>query len=242
MHAKIACFFLCAYLATVAAAAGFAADPSIDVSAIYAASQTGAVAKTNIIVSFPASTGGEENVQIYGDWLNLDGVSAYYFTADMDVDCDGVDFQCSGNPDGQSETSFGALDAASVPWYVIPQTFWDAHRDIKPNALGAVICDGKMFYGIFGDTNGDDPEVIGEASLVLAQACFPDENLDGDNGHTPLDVLFRVDIIFGSKVPSGVGKEKIDIGALKTLGDEQVQLLATALSSSGSANSTITNP
>ncbi|KAK0430804.1 fungal chitosanase of glycosyl hydrolase group 75-domain-containing protein [Armillaria borealis] len=255
MHTEIACFFLCAYLATVAAAAGFAADPSIDVSAIYAASHASAVAKTDIIVSFPASTGGEENVQIHGDWLNLDGVSAYYFTAgegisfpllnplnvrsDMDVDCDGVDFQCSGNPDGQSETSFGALDAASVPWYVIPQTFWDAHRDIKPNALGAVICDGKMFYGIFGDTNGDDPEVIGEASLVLAQACFPDENLGGDNGHTPLDVLY---IIFGSKVPSGVGKEKIDIDALKTLGDEQVQLLATALGGSGSDNSTITNP
>ncbi|KAK0229333.1 fungal chitosanase of glycosyl hydrolase group 75-domain-containing protein [Armillaria nabsnona] len=239
MHTKIACFFLCAYLATVAAAAGFAADPSIDVSTIYTASQAGAVAKTDILVSFPASSGDEKNVQIHGDWLNLDGVSAYYFTADMDVDCDGVDFQCSGNPDGQSETSFGALDAASVPWYVIPQTFWDAHQDIKPNALGAVICDGKMFYGIFGDTNGDDPEVIGEASLVLAQACFPDENLGGDNGHTLLDVLY---IIFGSKVPSGVGKEKIDIGALKTLGDEQVQLLEAALGGNGSANSTITNP
>ncbi|KAK0471272.1 fungal chitosanase of glycosyl hydrolase group 75-domain-containing protein [Armillaria novae-zelandiae] len=238
MHTKIASFSLCACLATVAAAAGFAADPSIDVSAIYAASLTSAVAKTDVIVSFPATSGGE-NVQIHGDWLNLDGVSAYHFTADMDVDCDGVDFQCSGNPDGQSETSFGALDAASVPWYVIPQTFWDAHQDIRPNALGAVICDGKMFYGIFGDTNGDSPEVIGEASLVLAQACFPNENLGGDNGHTPLDVLY---IIFGSQVPSGVGKEKIDIGALKTLGDEQVQLLEAALAGSGNANSTITNP
>ncbi|KAK0435053.1 hypothetical protein EV421DRAFT_1908943 [Armillaria borealis] len=65
-----------------------------------------------------------------------------------------------------------------------------------------------------------------------------DENLGGDNGHTPLDVLY----IFGSKVPSGVENEKIDIGALKTLGDEQVQLLATALRGSGSVNSTITNP
>ncbi|KAK0227562.1 fungal chitosanase of glycosyl hydrolase group 75-domain-containing protein [Armillaria fumosa] len=238
MHTNIAYVFLCAYLATVAAAADFSADPSIDVSAIYAASLTSAVAKTDVIVTFPVSSGGE-NVEIHGDWLNLDGVSAYHFTADMDVDCDGVDFQCSGNPDGQSETSFGALDAASVPWYVIPQSFWDAHQDIRPNALGAIICDGKMFYGIFGDTNGDDPEVIGEASLVLAQACFPNENLGGDNGHSPLDVLY---IIFGSKVPSGVGKETIDIGALKTLGDEQVHLLEAALAGSGSANNTTTNP
>ncbi|KAK0445348.1 fungal chitosanase of glycosyl hydrolase group 75-domain-containing protein [Desarmillaria tabescens] len=236
MLTKIACLFLCHYLAAVATAAGFAADPSINVSAIYAASQASAKASTGTIDSFPATSGDGNNVPIQGDWLNLDGVSAYHFTADMDVDCDG--FQCSGNPDGQPETSFGALDATSVPWYVIPQTFWDAHQDIKPNALGAVICDGKMFYGIFGDTNGDDPQVIDEASLVLAQTCFPGEGLGGNKGHTPLDVLY---IIFGSKVPSGVKKETIDIGALKTLGDEQVQLLAAALGGSGSANSTTTD-
>ncbi|KAG7439919.1 uncharacterized protein BT62DRAFT_938503 [Guyanagaster necrorhizus] len=236
LHTKLAWLFLCPCLLATAAA-NFAADPSIDVSAIYTAGQASTLSRTGIIDSFPATEGDEDNVYIQGNWLNLDGVSAYHFVADMDVDCDGVDYQCAGNPDGQPETSFGALDASSVPWYVIPQTFWDAHQDIKPNALGAVICDGKMFYGIFGDTNGDDPEVIGEASLVLAQTCFPDEGLSGGNGHTPLDVLY---IIFGSKVPSGVGKESIDIDALKTLGDEQVQLLATALGGNGSANSTIT--
>lgn len=55
-------------------------------------------------------------------------------------------------------------------------------------------------------------------------------------------LMVCTDIIFGSKVPSGVGKEKIDIGALKTLGDEQVQLLEAALGGSGSANSTFINP
>lgn len=86
MHTKIAYFFLPAYLATAAAAAGFAADPSIDVSTIFAASQAGAVAKTDILVSFPASSGGKKNVQIHGDWLNLDGVSAYYFTAGKGIE------------------------------------------------------------------------------------------------------------------------------------------------------------
>lgn len=57
-----------------------------------------------------------------------------------------------GNGDGQKETDFGALDARSVPWYVLPNKFYKANKGIKPNALGAIICDGKMYYGIFGDS------------------------------------------------------------------------------------------
>lgn len=57
-----------------------------------------------------------------------------------------------GNTDGQSKTSFGALNAAEIPYFVLPETFTNAHTDIlKQNALGAIICDGKMFYGIYGD-------------------------------------------------------------------------------------------
>jgi chitosanase len=56
------------------------------------------------------------------------------------------------NPDGQPQTSFGALDARKVPFYVIPLRFARAQSSkIKPNALGAIICNGKLFYGIFGD-------------------------------------------------------------------------------------------
>jgi chitosanase len=45
-----------------------------------------------------------------------------------------------------------------------------------------------MFYGIYGDSDGDSPEDIGEASWLMARTCFPDEDLNGNNGHDALDV------------------------------------------------------
>jgi chitosanase len=93
-----------------------------------------------------------------------------------------------GNPDGQSVTTFGALSAFNVPWVVIPDSFFNKF-DIPPNAISVVVCDGKVFYGIMGDTDGDDPEVIGEASFLIGQTCFPNEDLSGSNGHSGLDVL-----------------------------------------------------
>jgi chitosanase len=62
---------------------------------------------------------------------------------------------------------------------------------MPPNPLSAVVCNGKVFYGVMGDTNGDDPEVIGEASLLLANTCFPRENLNGGVGHPKIDVLCK---------------------------------------------------
>ena len=46
-----------------------------------------------------------------------------------------------------------------------------------------------MLYGVMGDTDGDNPQVIGEASLLMAQTCFPTEGLNGGIGHSALDVL-----------------------------------------------------
>jgi chitosanase len=94
--------------------------------------------------------------------------------------------------------------------------------------------------------SGDTPEVIGEASILMAQTCFPNEGLDGGKGHAPIDVLCKllatlrfihllkkivlaIDVLFGNQVPSGVGDMTIDIAALKTLGDEQATKLAQAL-------------
>jgi chitosanase len=45
-----------------------------------------------------------------------------------------------------------------------------------------------MFYGILGDSNGDSPQVTGEASWLMARTCFPSEGLNGNNGHTGVDV------------------------------------------------------
>lgn len=50
---------------------------------------------------------------------------------------------------------------------------------------------GKIFYAVFADTDGDSPEEIGEASWLLARTCFPDEDLNGNSGHTPADVTCK---------------------------------------------------
>jgi chitosanase len=95
-------------------------------------------------------------------------------------------------------------------------------------------------------SSGDTPEKIGEASILLANTCFPTAHLDGGTGHDTIDVVCKpfghqhfagnshlifvpVDILFGHEVPSGVGDKTIDIPALKALGDTQAGKLAAAL-------------
>lgn len=48
-----------------------------------------------------------------------------------------------------------------------------------------------MFYGIYGDSDGDNPEVIGEASWLMARTCFPNDDLNGNNGHVNADVTCK---------------------------------------------------
>ena len=93
-----------------------------------------------------------------------------------------------GNPDGQPTTDFGALSAFNVPWVVVPDAFFQKSI-LPPNSISAVVCNGKVFYGIMGDTDADHPQVIGEASFLMGQTCFPNEGLDGGNAHSGLDVL-----------------------------------------------------
>jgi len=74
---------------------------------------------------------------------------------------------------------------------VIPQDFFTAHP-VPPNSISAVVCDGTVFYGIMGDMDADNPEVIGEVSLILGQACFPGENLNGGSGHDQANVFCTI--------------------------------------------------
>ncbi|KAJ6551830.1 fungal chitosanase of glycosyl hydrolase group 75-domain-containing protein [Mycena capillaripes] len=208
---------------TVPAATTFAADPSINVAAIYAAAQA---SNSHILASYPTTPERKTFTNIYSDW-NFTDVSAFHFIADMDTDCDGPKSNCKGNRDGQTVTSFGALDATQVPYFVLPERFTVEHKAIlKDNALGAIICGGKMFYGIYGDQDADSPQVIGEASILIGQTCFPGGIIDGGNGHPESDVAY---IVFGSQVPAGIEKNSIDISALKALGDTQMKLLQKAL-------------
>ncbi|GAW02070.1 extracellular chitosanase [Lentinula edodes] len=95
-------------------------------------------------------------------------------------------------------------------------------QNIKGNSLGAIICNNKMFYAIMGDTNGDSPEVIGEASWLMARTCFPADDLNGAKGHDQSDVTY---IVFGSLVPGGISEDTstIDVASLKALGDKTMK-------------------
>ncbi|KAF8218012.1 fungal chitosanase of glycosyl hydrolase group 75-domain-containing protein [Mycena galopus ATCC 62051] len=206
--------------ASIPAATTFAADTSINVAGIYAAAQA---SDTHILANYPTTPERKFFSNIYGDWLNFTNVSAFHFIADMDIDCDGL----KGNQDGQTVTSFGALDATRVPYFVLPERFTTQYKSIlKDNALGAIICGSKMLYGIYGDQDADSPQVIGEASILIGQTCFPGGAIDGGNGHAESDVAY---IVFGSEVPTGVEKNSIDLVTLKQLGDAQMGLLQKAL-------------
>ncbi|KAJ5899353.1 hypothetical protein N7495_004097 [Penicillium taxi] len=168
----------------------FTAAATLPIAALQtAASKASKAAKD---ATYPINNSdGAANVTIHSDWLNYSQGAAFVWIADMDVDCDGIDYKCKGNEDGQSETNFGALAAYEVPWIVIPDKFGTTYQSALPgNNIGAVICDGKMFYGIYGDSDGDDPQVIGEASWLMARTCFPNDDLNGNAGHGSVDVTY----------------------------------------------------
>ncbi|KAF5346393.1 hypothetical protein D9758_012771 [Tetrapyrgos nigripes] len=214
----------------------FQAASDINVKGIYAAVKA---ANKHPVFSYSSGQKNKPKVSIYDDFLKKSS-KAMSFIADMDVDCDG-----SSSSEDQKKTTYGALNSHKVPYYVIPDSFVGPERMdsgfIKPNSLGAIICDGKMFYAIMGDTNGDgdsdDEQLIGEASIFLAQACFPKDGLNANRGHDALDVAY---IIFGDAVPPGISEDKdtIDIAALKKMGDSTVRLFQKSLGLGGSGTGT----
>ena len=114
---------------------------------------------------------------------------------------------------------------------------------MEPLSVMAVVCNGKLvcaassvrstsmcltlppqFYGIWGDTNGHT--ATGEASLSMAELCFPEEDPSGDSGHEENDVLY---IGFTGKeaVPGKTADWKADNTesfeeSIKELGDKLV--------------------
>ncbi|CEJ80605.1 hypothetical protein VHEMI00779 [[Torrubiella] hemipterigena] len=161
----------------------------------------------------------------------------------MDVDCDGANNSggdCANDPSGQGETAFkdtvkgygiGDLDA-NIHTYIVfgneggKTTFKPQDHGIKPLSLMAVVCGGKLHYGIWGDTNGGTS--TGEASIAMAKLCFPKDGLNGNKGHDEKDVMY---IAFSGKdaVPGKDGakwkakNQKEFSDSLKTLGDKLVK-------------------
>lgn len=111
------------------------------------------------------------------DICGLNG--AYFWTADLDVDCDGqASTQCNStvDPDFQNQTSFTqsngkALDAAQLPFVVVPlpsSRFDFRSSNIKPGALCIVLYNGHLEFGVFGDEGPSN--IIGEASYAMAKS------------------------------------------------------------------------
>lgn len=120
-------------------------------------------------------------------------------------------------------------------------------QGIEPLSVVAVVCGGQVvsfisnfthflvqlltrcqFYGVWGDTNGGT--TTGEASIALGDLCFPKENLSGNNGHDPRDVLYlafpgkaAVPGKNGAKWTAKTAKEFQD--SIKSLGDRLVASL-----------------
>ncbi|KAL8725037.1 MAG: hypothetical protein Q9166_007612 [cf. Caloplaca sp. 2 TL-2023] len=174
--------------------------------------------------------------------------------ANMDIDCDGdlsnpVDGRCGSSTDTQEQTRWKAevqtasnnkiedLNANIHPYVVFGNerddggaTFDPRSVGIKPLSVMAVVCGDKMFYGVWGDTNGDDgPPLVGEASLSLATACFG-TSMNGNNGHDEPDVLYIAfpgdDAVPGSSANWGASNFQQFEDSITTLGNRLIARLS----------------
>ncbi|KAK3648346.1 hypothetical protein LTR56_007463 [Elasticomyces elasticus] len=101
----------------------------------------------------------------------------------------------------RSNDPFEDLNPYNVPYVVFGNegskgnysTFDPRKYGVHPLSVMAVVCGDQLIYGIWGDTNGDDDgskAMVGEASISLATACYPNATIDADNGHAADDVLY----------------------------------------------------
>lgn len=116
-----------------------------------------------------------------------------FWTADMDIDCDGrAGTHCNGrtDPSFQSTTAFRQADgrylsAETLPYVVVPgpSRIWDyrAHG-IAGGSVVAVVHRGRVQYAVVGDTGPTD--IIGEASYATAEGLglSPDPRRGGAAG------------------------------------------------------------
>ncbi|KAF3388302.1 Endo-chitosanase C [Penicillium rolfsii] len=222
----------------------FAAATTVPVAALQSAAAKASTAAKDATYPINGDSGAPKST-IHSDWTKFSEGAAFVWVADMDVDCDGLDYKCKGNPDGQPQTNFGALAAYEVPFFVIPDKFGTTYANILPgNNIGAVICNGKMFYGIYGDTDGDTPQVIGEASWLMARTCFPNDDLNGNSGHGSVDVTYILFTGNDAVLPSSaLNKNYVtNFTTLRSMGDKLITALAKnlGLASGGGPGTTLT--
>ncbi|HEV7964762.1 MAG TPA: glycoside hydrolase family 75 protein [Actinoplanes sp.] len=134
--------------------------------------------------------------------------SAFFWKADMDIDCDGVSTSvCNSSTDPwyQNQTSFQtstgkSFTASTTHYFVIPlpsSRFSYSSAGIKPGTVAAVIYNNKIVYAVFADEGPND--IIGEASYATARDLGIDPN--PETGGTDSGVTY---IVFKGNVPSPV--------------------------------------
>jgi len=122
---------------------------------------------------------------------------ASFWTSSMAIDCDGImtaECNINADPDYQDQTAVtdsqgNALNAAVLPYVVIPTpsaTFSYQAANIQPGAVVAVLYQGQLVFGVFGDVGPTG--TIGEASYAMAQDLGIDPN--PSTGGAPSGVTF----------------------------------------------------
>ncbi|KAI1381117.1 glycoside hydrolase family 75 protein [Hypoxylon crocopeplum] len=172
--------------------------------------------------------------------------------ANMDIDCDGLidkndDGRCGNAHSTQSTTSMKRYVAAysnGVPDlnpfvhdYVVfgntgdkPGwvTFDPREYGMQPLSVMAVVCNGKLIYGIWGDTNGDDGvnARVGEASISIATLCFGTD-MDGEVGYDNENILYigftGNNTVPGTSVNWGAADQNEFQSSISGLGDRLIQ-------------------
>jgi hypothetical protein len=152
---------------------------------------------TNHIGGGPWSTDKIPTIPDGKAYICGDKTGAVYWTADMDIDCDGLETagKCDAAHDCcfQGQTAYmnskgKSLTAAVDPYYVIPNNFPQKTYDIAGWQIAAIIYQGKLTYAFLADTG--PPNIIGEASY--ATASILGINPDARNGGTAGPVTYIV--------------------------------------------------
>ncbi|GIH18565.1 hypothetical protein Raf01_67370 [Rugosimonospora africana] len=203
-----------AALSATATAALASTTPTTSVPAAAAAGPSAAALLAKTQTCTPASNGkyatddgGPATVSICKTG------SAYFWTSDMDVDCDGISTsRCNSSTDPWyfDETSFQTstnqfFTADVTHYFVIPlpsSRFNYSSAGIRPGNVGAVIYNNKVVYAVFADEGPDN--IIGEASYATAQALGVDP--DPATGGTEGPVTF---IVFTGTVPNPVENNSV---------------------------------
>lgn len=115
---------------------------------------------------------------------------AVFWTADMDIDCDGrVTPHCNPrtDPDFSAATAYQQSDgrylsAEELPYIVVPAAgdIWNPRsHGIEGGSVAAVVHQGRVSYAVVGDVGPSD--IIGEASYAAAEALGirPDPHAGG---------------------------------------------------------------